>query len=335
MSDDRLVVDREGGACNDGVSVVIPVFNSEQTIGELVPRLAGVLRGMGCPFEVVLVDDGSADGSLDVVRNLVETVPGVVGVALSRNFGQHNALIAGIAQSRYDIVVTMDDDLQQLPEEVPRLIGALTADVDLVYGVPVEEEHGFWRSSASRIVKWSLATAVGAEAAQSVSAFRAFRGALRPVLTESRDAFVSLDVLLSWATRRFVAVAVEMRKREHGASNYTFRKLVRHSMNMITGYSTAPLRFVSLVGVLMALIGAMTLAFVIGRWAFGETVPGFTFMAAAVALFSGAQLLALGVLGEYLGRMHFRSMRRPVYVVRDVVRNVDAGRAKNAPTDRS
>lgn len=306
-----------------GVSVVIPVYNSEQTLGELVPRLADVLGGLGRPFEIILVDDGSSDGSLKIVNELAATVHGVIGVALARNFGQHNALIAGIALSRQGTIVTMDDDLQHLPEEVPRLLEALTDGVDLVYGVPTEEEHGFWRSLASRIVKSSLAIAVGASAARSVSAFRAFRGSLRPVLTESRDAFVSLDVLLSWATARIAAVPVEMRRREQGASNYTLRKLVRHSMNMITGYSAAPLRFVSIVGVVMALIGAVTLVYVLGRWAFGEAVPGFTFVAAAVALFSGAQLLALGILGEYLGRMHFRSMQRPVYVVREVVRSAN------------
>lgn len=315
----------DGGTGEAGVSVVIPVYNSEQTLGELVPRLAEVLGRLERRFEIVLVDDGSADASLKIVDELAATLPGVVGVALSRNFGQHNALMAGISVSRYDTIVTMDDDLQHVPEEVPRLLEALTDDVDLVYGVPVEEEHGFWRSLASRIVKASLASAVGSNAARSVSAFRAFRGSLRPVLTDSRDAFVSLDVLLSWATARIVGVPVEMRKREHGSSNYTFRGLVRHSMNMITGYSSTPLRFVSFVGIVMAIIGGLTLVYVVGRWALGEAVPGFTFMAAAVALFSGAQLLALGILGEYLGRMHFRSMQRPVYVVRTIVKGDGQG----------
>lgn len=325
MTDPRAIAAR-GETGDAGVSVVIPVYNSEQTLGDLVPRVAKVLDATGRPFEIVLVDDGSRDGSLGVVEELVSEVPGVVGVALTRNFGQHNALVAGIALTRYGTVVTMDDDLQHLPEEVPRLLDALTDEVDLVYGVPTEEEHGIWRSVASRIVKAALASAVGAKAARSVSAFRAFPGSLRPVLAENHDAFVSLDVLLSWATASVVAVPVEMRKREHGASNYTFSKLVRHSLNMITGYSTAPLRFVSLVGVVMAMIGAATLAYVLGRWAVGQALPGFTFLAAAVALFSGAQLLALGILGEYLGRMHFRSMQRPVYLIRRIIRDETAMR---------
>lgn len=326
-----------GGAGEEthGISVVVPVYNGEQTLGDLVPRLVDVLRGLERPFEVILVDDGSGDASPKIVQELASTVPAVVGVLLTRNFGQHNALVAGIGLTRYDTVVTMDDDLQHLPEEVPRLVEALTDDVDLVYGVPTEEEHGVWRSLASRMVKASLASAVGAKAARSVSAFRAFRGTLRPVLTESHDSFVSLDVLLSWATTRIDTVPVEMRRREHGRSNYTFSKLVRHSVNMITGYSTAPLRFVSLVGVAMAAIGAATLFYVLGRWAFGHAVPGFTFVAAAVALFSGAQLLALGVLGEYLGRMHFRSMQRPVYLVREVVSTLDEERSRDVPTDRA
>lgn len=300
-----------------GISVVIPVYRSELSLHELVGRLAQALPSLASDYEIIMVNDDSPDGSWRVIEELSSEHDCLLGINLSRNFGQHNALLAGIREARHDVIITMDDDLQHRPEEVVALVSALTDDVDLVYGTAVEEEHSFARSLASRTTKIALAGAMGAEAARHVSAFRCFRTQLRDAFAGSQDASVSIDVLLSWGTTRITAVPVHMDVRQYGESGYTLRKLIAHALNMLTGYSTAALRAVTYLGLAMAAFGVLVLVYVVGRFLIeGRAEPGFAFIASTVAIFSGAQLFALGILGEYLGRMHFRSMSRPTYVVR-------------------
>ena len=275
-------------------------------------------------FEVILVVDGSPDATIDVANRLAAEHSDVRAVELRRNYGQHNALLAGIARASHEVVVTMDDDLQHRPEEIPALLAPLArGEADLVYGVAQVEEHGLWRSVASRAVKRSLVLA-GVPRAQDVSAFRAFRTDLRDGFSRVEDPYISLDVLLSWTTTSISRVVVQMDQRSIGTSSYSLRGLVRHSVNMITGYSNVPLRAVSWLGGLCATIGIVLGAIVVWKFAAGDTtVAGFTTIAAMVSLFSGAQMLSLGVIGEYLGRLHTRSMGKPMYVVRDRASEVE------------
>ncbi|HEY0216244.1 MAG TPA: glycosyltransferase family 2 protein [Cellulomonas sp.] len=306
------------------ISVVIPCYRSEHTLGPVVEDLLAELDDPTRPggaavrdFEIVLVVDGSPDSTARVARDLADARPDRVrSVELRRNYGQHNALIAGIRRARYDVVVTMDDDQQHRADQIPLLLASLTEDVDLVYGVAEEEEHGVLRSAASRFVKRTLAMA-GVPRADDVSAFRAFRTALRDTFTDVTDPYSSLDVLLSWATTSIARAVVRMDERTVGSSSYTLRSLVRHALNMVTGYSNVPLRIVAWLGWFSAALGAVLGAVVVWKFATGETtVAGFTSIAAMVALFSGAQMLSLGVIGEYLGRLHTRSMGKPTYAVR-------------------
>lgn len=299
-----------------GLSVVIPVYNSERSLSPLLERLAAVLPAIADRFEVVLVNDCSADGSWTVVEALGARFPWVRGFDLMRNFGQHNALLCGIRAARYDVVVTMDDDLQHPPEEIPALLAPLAAGADVVYGAPHALQHGFLRNAASRITKLALQGAMGVESASSVSAFRAFRTRLREAFASFENSYVSLDVLLTWGTRRFVTVRVRHDERTIGVSNYTMSKLVRHALNMVTGFSTLPLRLASLVGFGFTAFGITVLGYVLVRYAMGGTLRGFTFLASIIAIFSGAQLFALGIIGEYLARMHTRMQERPTYVVK-------------------
>lgn len=318
-----------------GLSIVVPVFEARESLGELTLRLKAALEGQVASFEVIFVDDGSRDGSFELIETLARDHSFVRGIALMRNYGQHNALLAGIRSAEHDVVVTMDDDLQHRPEDVMSLVRALTADVDLVYGVARNEEHGFWRNVSSRITKASMASAVGDDMARVASAFRAFRRHLRDAFENTNDPFVSLDVLLSWGTSRIATAAVDMDVRKHGRSGYTFGKLVRHALNMATGYSLLPLRLVTTMGFALSFVGVLILAFVVGRYfVTGSSIPGFPFLASIVALFSGAQLFALGVLGEYLGRMFFRSMQRPAFAVKKRVGGapVTKGAERRAPS---
>src|SRR5208337_3907948 len=259
------------------LSVVVPVYRSEAILPDLVQRLSQVLPSLAEQFELVFVNDCSPDRSWDVISDLAGKYPWIHPINLMRNYGQHNALLCGIRAARYDVIVTMDDDLQHPPEEIPKLLQVLAGGYDVVYGTPEREQHGLGRDFAS------------------------------------------------WGTNRFAATPVSHRPRQQGTSGYTFRKLMTHAMNMMTGFSTMPLQMASLIGFVFTLFGVFVLAYVVVRYfVHGNPVPGFPFLASIVALFSGAQLFALGIIGEYLARMHFRSMQKPPYVVRLQVMKNDA-----------
>jgi glycosyltransferase involved in cell wall biosynthesis len=298
------------------ISVVTPVYNGEASVGELCRRLAEVLPRISAQHEIILVNDGSPDRSWEMISELCSRSPVVRGLNLMRNYGQHNALLCGIRAAKYDLVVTMDDDLQHPPEEIPRLLARLEEGFDVVYGAPKAEQSGFMRALASRITRLALSTAVGIDVAKNVSAFRVFPTHLREAFAAYQSPFVSIDVLLTWATTRFGATTVVFQPRHSGSSNYTFTKLVRHALDMMTGFSTAPLQVASLIGFTCTLFGLGVFIYVFVRYCLEGSVPGFPFLASIIAIFSGAQLFALGVIGEYLARMHFRSMKRPAYVVR-------------------
>jgi undecaprenyl-phosphate 4-deoxy-4-formamido-L-arabinose transferase len=173
---------------------------------------------------------------------------------------------------------------------------------------------------ASSLTKLALQSAMGAETARQISAFRAMRTPVRTGFTNYRGPYVSIDVLLTWSTTSFVAVPVAHDVRQVGESNYTARKLVTHALNMTTGFTARPLQLASWVGFFFSLFGAGVLAYVVGRTLlFGTSVSGFPFLASIIAIFAGAQLFALGIIGEYLARMHFRMMERPPYAIRDEV----------------
>lgn len=304
----------------EGLSVVIPVYRSEAILPELASRLSQALPALAQQYELILVNDCSPDHSWEVICQLQKQFSWIVGVNLMRNYGQHNALLCGLRSAKFDVIVTMDDDLQHPPEEISKILHKLFEGYDVVYGTPEEEQHGLGRDLASIATKITLRNLIGAEIAGQVSAFRAFRRHVTESFAQYRGSFVSIDVLLTWGTNRFAAVKVRHEMRKQGASGYTFRKLVTHAMNMMTGFSTVPLQFASVVGFFFTLFGIGILVFVLGRYFItGSSVPGFPFLASTIAIFAGAQLFALGIIGEYLARMHFRMMDRPSYAIREVI----------------
>jgi len=301
-----------------GISVVVPVYNSEGSLALLVKRLEPVLQSSARQFEVILVNDGSRDRSWNIIQGLAEANGWVRGVNLMRNYGQHNALLCGIRAAKFNTIATLDDDLQNPPEELPKLLACLKEDVDVVYGKPEHERHGLFRNLASRITKLTLQHAMGAEVAGQVSAFRVFRTVLRQAFAGFSGPFVSLDALLTYGTRRFRATDVQHEARSIGQSNYTVAKLVRHALNMITSFSILPLQIASMIGFGLTLFGVAILMYVVARYLLaGGTVPGFAFLASTISIFSGAQLFGLGIIGEYLARVHLKSMGRPSFVIRE------------------
>jgi len=321
------------------VSVVVPVYNSETSLEELVARLDTVLKQHNLAAEAILVNDASRDRSWDKVKSLCRRYAFVQGINMMRNYGQHNALLCGIRSARNEVIVTIDDDLQHPPEEIPGLLAELERGYDVVYGTPVAEHHGFLRDIASKVTKIALQDAMGAATARRVSAFRVFRTQLRDAFATYQGPFVSIDVLLTWGSTRFSSVTVKHAERPYGVSNYTFRKLLIHAMNMMTGFSVLPLQLASLMGFAMTFLGLVVLGYVFIRYAiYGGRVPGFSFLASLISIFSGAQMFAMGIMGEYLARMHFRTLERPAYTVREHVpgdgrqspHSADRGRATGA-----
>jgi undecaprenyl-phosphate 4-deoxy-4-formamido-L-arabinose transferase len=300
------------------LSVVVPVYNAAGTLGVLAGRLLQVLDASARRFEIILVNDGSRDRSWAIIMELSASRPEIAGLDLMRNYGQHNALLCGIRAAKHDVIVTIDDDLQQAPEDILTLVAALEqTDADVVYGTPMTQQHGLWRNVASVVTKAALKSTLGAEVAPLVSTFRVFRVQLRDAFERYQSPLVSIDVLLSWATSRFAAIPVARAARPVGRSSYTFRSLVRHTLNMVTGFSVLPLQIATVVGFACTLFGLGILAFVTIRTLMqGSVVAGFPFLASVVTIFSGAQLFALGIIGEYLGRTYLRTMDRPPYAVR-------------------
>ena len=311
-------VDYTRGPMRDALSVVVPVYNSELSLPDLVKELAIELPRLARSFEVILVNDGSRDASWRVVSELSAAYEFVHGIDLMRNYGQHNALLAGLRRARHPVVITMDDDLQHPPSEIARLLECLDEAHDVVYGVPAAMKHSFLRSLASRVTKVALQNAMGATTARNISAFRAFRTHLRESFADYKNPFVSLDVLLTWGTTKFGAVRVRHEPRRIGTSNYTVWKLLTHAANMITGFSALPLQLATYIGFFFTLFGIAVFLLVVVRYLWsGDPVPGFPFLASIVAVFSGAQMFALGIIGEYLGRMHGRLLDKPSYAVRE------------------
>ena len=299
---------------SDGLSIVVPVFRSEKTLNELVNRITKSVSNKS--VEIILVDDASGDETWTTICSIARQNSMVTGIRLGRNSGQHGALLAGVRAAKFQTVVTLDDDLQNPPEEINKLIDALVPGVDVVYGVSTEVKQSFYRRASSKLVRKFFASALGFNSAVSMSSFRTFRTALREGFNTALGPNVSLDALLTWSTTRFTVVEVKHDERKVGDSLYTFRKLVRFMIDMATGYSALPLRLASALGFLTISFGAVLLVYVIGRPIItGERVQGFPMLASTIIIFSGVQIFLLGILGEYIGRMHFRVMNKPTYMV--------------------
>lgn len=296
-------------------SVVIPVYRGQGTLDPLVERLGKVLTASTDAFEVILVNDGSPDDSWSVISALAGRYQWVHGVSLMRNYGQENATLCGILESRYEIIATMDDDLQHNPEDLPRLLAKLGEGYDVVYGVPRVRRQGWWKTLLSAAVKRAISAVMGIGSIRDISAYKAFKSDLKQAFRVSNGPDVQIDVLLSWGTTRFASVEIDEAPRTVGKSNYNLVKLLKVALLILTNYTTIPLRFASIVGFAFTILGVFVLLYVVGVYFAAGSVPGFSFLASAITIFSGVQLFALGIIGEYLARVFERSSGRPPYVI--------------------
>ena len=297
------------------ISVVVPVYKSSDTLPLLVDEVGKVLPNVADAYELVLVNDGSPDQSWQVISELAGTHSWVRGIDLMRNYGQHNATLCGVREARFEVIVIMDDDLQNPPREIPKLLEKLEEGYDVVYGVARKRQQIWWKSLASAIVKRVIAYVMGLRTVRDIGAFKAFRADLRKSFENFRGPDVLVDVLLSWGTTRFATVPVDEEPRAVGKSNYNFFKLIKVSLLVLTSYTTIPLRFASIVGFLFTLFGFGVLTYVLVTYFVAGSIPGFSFLASSITIFSGVQLFALGILGEYLARVFERTGGRPTYTI--------------------
>lgn len=296
-------------------SVVIPAYNSQGTLPILIEKLSVVLPTITQEFEVIIVNDNSSDQTWEIILGLAKEYSWVRGITLMRNYGQHNATLCGIFQAKYSTIVTMDDDLQHPAEEIPKLIQKLEEGYSVVYGIPSRSPHNWWRNILSRFTKRILAFVMGIKYTFDIGSFRAFRGDLRKAFKDFNKPEVIVDVLLSWGTRNFGFVQVREDPRVIGSSNYSFRKLFRLAITVLTGFSTAPLRFTSFLGFFFVIFGLGLFIYVLIVYFTVGSILGFPFLASMIALFSGAQLFVLGIFGEYQARIFERTSQSPCFTI--------------------
>jgi glycosyltransferase involved in cell wall biosynthesis len=296
-------------------SVVVPVYRGAQTLDPLLERLAQALPKVFDSYEVILINDGSPDNSWDVIQKITHKYEFARGIRLMRNYGQHNATLCGVRSAQYDLIVTMDQDLQHPPEEISVLLAKLEEGFDVVYGAPKKLPQGFMRNFLTSKTKLIMANVMGTPSVKNISAFRLFRTKLREAFANFQSPTLTLDVLLSWGTTRFTSVPVDIAPAE--SSNYKFSTLVKAALLILTGYSTLPLRLASFIGFALTLFGFGVFVYVLYIYLALGSLPGFPFLASIVAIFSGAQMFTLGIFGEYLARIFDRSMDRPSYVIQE------------------
>ena len=302
------------------VSVVIPVFRSEESLEPLLERLFATLEARTDRFEVICVDDDSPDRSWAVLTRLRgQYGHRLVGIRLMRNFGQHNATMCGLRHAHGRVVVTMDDDLQHRPEDLPRLLDHLEAEgLDVVYGTHTQRWHSTFRNFGSWVVNQVFRRVFSLPF--NFSSFRAVRRPVASSIIRYDLNYTFIDGLLAWTTTRIGDTTVVHEPRRTGESGYGFSTLLVLALNLATNFSLLPLQIASLVGLLTAMGGlAGGGVFVVLYFLGGIEVPGFASTITAVFVLGGIQLLALGTIGEYLGRLHINFNRKPQFLVREVV----------------
>ena len=306
------------------LSVVIPVYNEERNLDALYARLAPVLNGTGQPYEVIFVDDGSADGSLEILRRLHDAHRAVRVIALNRNYGQHAAVFAGLDHARGDAIVTLDADLQNPPEEIPRLLAQLEAGHDVVGGWRENRQDPAIRRFLSWCMNRLTSIMVGVRMRDYGCMLRAYRREVVDVLQGCRELSSFVPALANSFARSPIEVPVRHDPRANGRSQYGPFRLIRLALDLMTGFSLLPVQVVSLAGIGIALLGLGFGAFLLVRRLFvGPEVEGVFTLFAILFVFVGIQVLALGLIGEYVGRIYLEVRRRPRYVVQAVYEHAD------------
>jgi len=305
------------------LSFVIPVYNGHETIGSLVERITTLFQGQR--IEIVLVNDGSEDQSESVCAALVERFRGIVAlVQLSRNFGEHNAVLSGLCNSTGQYVAVLDDDGQNPPEEISRMLAELKrTDSDVVYGHYITKQHSPFRNLGSRFNNWIATMMLGKPNDLYLSSFKVMNRFLVDEVTKYTGPFPYIDGLIYRSTRRINQIPVEHRSNPHGPSRYNLHSLVRLGLNVLLNFSIKPLRLAVYAGFLTSGLSALAMVLILidKIWITPNVTVGVPTVLGAIVFLSGIQLLVLGLVGEYLGRLYLDQTGTPQYIVRYVKRD--------------
>lgn len=303
-------------AKNIDISVLIPVYMGGNSLPPLASQISEQLTALNLNFEIIFICDNSPDKSWQIIESIADENTHVQGFLLRTNVGQHNALIAGLNHCNGNIIITMDDDLQHSPADIPALLEEMNQGYDVVYTKFVNRKHPLWKKFGSSINNFFASILIGKPRNLYLSPFRAFRNEIKEELIRYRGPFVYIDGLILTTTKNISSIVVEHHPRLTGESHYGIKKSVSLWMQMATGFSLAPLRLTSMLGIFSAVIGLIASIYLISQIIIlKSTPPGWASIIVSVLVVGGIQLLAIGVLGEYLGRVLLTLNAKPQFVI--------------------
>lgn len=312
----RLVTRDESSVEMLGYSIVIPVYRSARILPELHERLTAVMCSLAVSYEIIFIEDCGRDDSWQVLQQLAAQDPALTVIQLMRNSGQSNATLCGLANARGRVIITMDDDLQHPPEEIPALIDALSEDVDVVMGAPKEKRHHWFRRLGSSVMHNVNCYLLGKDRSLRFTSFRLMRRAVVDGLLTMRTLSPALGPMINSVTRRIINTTVQHAPRKEGVSGYTFSHLFSQTMSNLIGYSMLPLRLLAIVGaggIVLSIVFAIVLVL---HYLAGGVIPGWTSIALLLVMLSGFNFFAFAILGEYVLRILQRVNATPQYFVR-------------------
>ncbi|MDX7990379.1 undecaprenyl-phosphate 4-deoxy-4-formamido-L-arabinose transferase [Xenorhabdus littoralis] len=305
------------------VSVVIPVYNEEESLPQLLERTIATCQKLEQTYELILVDDGSRDSSADILTQAAEVPENhVIAILLNRNYGQHSAIMAGFHQADGDLIITLDADLQNPPEEIPRLVKTAEEGYDVVGTRRANRQDSWFRKSASKIINAMITKATGRSMGDYGCMLRAYRRHIIRAMLQCHERSTFIPILANTFARKTTEIDVSHAEREFGDSKYSFMKLINLMYDLLTCLTTAPLRLLSVVGSIIAVTGFMLAVLLITlRLIFGSmwAAEGVFTLFAILFMFIGAQFVAMGLLGEYIGRIYNDVRARPRYFIQKVV----------------
>jgi undecaprenyl-phosphate 4-deoxy-4-formamido-L-arabinose transferase len=303
------------------ISVVIPVFNEEENLRELGERLIRTLTAMGRPYEIIFVDDGSTDGSWQLLTDLNGQYPqNIRALQFHRNFGQHQAIFAGFQAARGQVMVTLDADLQNPPEEIPRLVAKLEEGYDTVGGWREDRQDSIFRRLPSQLVNYVMSRVTGVKLRDYGCMLRAYRRSVVDSINQCQESSSFIPALANLFAQRVAEIPVGHAERERGKSKYGIIKLLRLNFDLMTGFSNLPIHLVGVMGVTIAFLGLFFgFMLIIRRIFVGPEVEGVFTLFAILFVFVGLNTLGLALIGEYVGRIYREVRGRPRFVIRQTL----------------
>jgi undecaprenyl-phosphate 4-deoxy-4-formamido-L-arabinose transferase len=301
------------------LSIVIPVYNEEPNIQRLFDRLYPVMKGIGKPFEIIFTDDGSRDRSLELLKGLAAAYPEVRVIEFNGNFGQHMAIMAAFEISRGEIIITLDADLQNPPEEIPKLISAMEQGHDVVGSIRQHRQDSFFRKTASQLVNITTRKMTGMKMSDYGCMLRAYHRNVVDNINRCGEQTTFIPALAQTFAANPGEVEVAHAERLEGESKYSFYSLIRLNFDLMTGFSVVPLQLFALLGILTSLFAvAFAIFLLVRRFIVGSEVEGVFTLFAILFFFLGITIFGIGIVGEYVGRIYQEVRRRPRFVIRRV-----------------